>query len=70
MVLDRHLLNSSAVPWSISPDHAHPDHSIKLLRQSLMSQPDLTIEGINKKTMRALGFGTEHVGVDLDQLVE
>ena len=45
-------------------------HCIDLLRQSLMCQPDTTIEVVNKTLGGVTGFGTEHRCRDWRQLVE
>lgn len=51
-----------------SPPHFR--HCIDLLRQSLMCQPDMTIETKNETIGGVTGFGTEHVCKDWDALVK
>jgi hypothetical protein len=48
----------------------HIRHCIDLLRQSLMCQPDLTIELKNDELGGVTGFGTEHQCVDWQQLLD
>lgn len=55
-------------PFMSSP--AHIRHCIDLLRQSLMCQPDTTIEVKDKEIGGVTGFGTEHQCREWDQLIE
>lgn len=50
-----------------SPPHVR--HCIDLLRQSLMCNPDVTIEVKNETVAGVTGFSTKHVCKDWDQLV-
>ncbi|KAJ8064634.1 hypothetical protein OCU04_006960 [Sclerotinia nivalis] len=49
-------------------DLSHMRHCIDLLRQSLMCQPDLTIERKNEELGGVTGFGTEHQCKNWEQL--
>lgn len=51
-----------------SPPHIR--HCIDLLRQSLMCQPDTTVELKNEEIGGVTGFGTEHQCKDWDQLIK
>jgi len=48
----------------------HIRHCIDLLRQSLMCQPDLTVEVKDEELGGVTGFGTEHQCVDWPQLLD
>lgn len=47
----------------------HVGHCIDLIRQSLMCQPDMTIEVKDEKLGGVTGFGTRHVCRAWDRLV-
>jgi len=55
------------LPMMYSPPHIR--HCIDLLRQTLICQPDTTIEIKNKDIGGVTGFGTEHQCRDWEQLV-
>ena len=48
----------------------HTRHCIDLMRQSLMCQPDLTIERKDEELGGVTGFGTEHQCIDWQQLLD
>lgn len=48
---------------------AHIRHCIDLLRQTLMCQPDTTVEVKDEAVGGVKGFGTEHQCKDWNQLV-
>ncbi len=51
-----------------SPPHIR--HCIDLIRQSLMCQPDTTIELKDEEVGGVTGFGTEHQCKDWEQLIQ
>ena len=54
----------------VSYNQWHITHCIELLRQSLMCRPDLTLEVKNKTLGGVTGFGTGHVCLDWEQLLD
>ena len=50
------------------PKPVHVRHCIELLRNSIMCQPDLTVEVKNEELGGVTGFGTEHQCKDWDGL--
>ncbi|KAH6675787.1 hypothetical protein B0J14DRAFT_372239 [Halenospora varia] len=54
------------IPFMASPPHIR--HCIDLLRNSLMCQPDLTVEAKDMKKGGVTGFGTEHTCKSWNQL--
>ncbi|KAH8676551.1 hypothetical protein BGZ60DRAFT_259733 [Tricladium varicosporioides] len=56
------------IPFMASPSHIR--HCIDLLRNSLMCQPDLTVEVKDMKKGGVTGFGTEHTCKSWNQLNE
>ena len=48
----------------------HVRHCIDLLRQSLMCQPDLTVEVKDNAVGGVRGFGTQHICADWQELVD
>lgn len=61
-------INESDLPEMISPPHIR--HCIDLIRQSLMCNPDTTVEVKNATTGGVNGFGIEHQCKDWNQLVD
>lgn len=61
-------LDPEELPMMASPPHIR--HCIDLIRQSLMCQPDLTVEVKNVSLGGVTGFGTTHLCRSWDQLVE
>ena len=55
------------LPMMSSPPHVR--HCIDLIRNSLICQPDTTVEIKDKEIGGVTGFGTEHQCRDWDQLV-
>lgn len=47
----------------------HIRHCIDLLRQSIMCQPDLTVEKVDPTISASKGFGVTHVCKDYSQLL-
>ncbi|KAK1759951.1 hypothetical protein QBC47DRAFT_438289 [Echria macrotheca] len=60
-------LNASSLPMMISPPHVR--HCIDLLRQSLMCNPDLTVEVKDEVAGGVHGFGEEHRCIDWSALM-
>ena len=56
------------MPMMASPPHIR--HCIDLLRQTLMCQPDITVELKNEELGGVTGFGTEHQCKDWGQLMQ
>jgi len=56
------------MPMMASPPHIR--HCIDLIRQSLMCQPDTTIELKDEEVGGVTGFGTEHQCKDWEQLIQ
>ena len=61
-------INEDELPLMSSP--AHIRHCIDLLRNTLMCQPDVTIEFKDDSIGGVRGFGTEHQCKDWHQLVD
>ena len=49
---------------------SHVRHCIDFLRQSLMCQPDLTVEVVDPAIKASRGFGVEHQCKDFSQLLD
>jgi len=61
-------MNESDLPMMISPPHVR--HCIDLLRQSLMCNPDLTMEEKDEEAGGVHGFGVQHRCKRWDELIE
>lgn len=62
-----HKIADEDLPFMSSPPHIR--HCIDLIRQSLMCQPDLTVELKEEELGGVRGFGTEHQCRDWDSLL-
>ncbi|KAF2233441.1 hypothetical protein EV356DRAFT_448274 [Viridothelium virens] len=62
-----HQISEEDIPFMSSPPHIR--HCIDLIRQSLMCQPDLTVELKEKELGGVTGFGTEHQCRDWGELL-
>ncbi|KAG6999525.1 hypothetical protein G7Y79_00034g069480 [Physcia stellaris] len=60
-------VDDSEIPMMYSP--AHIRHCIDLIRQSLMCQPDLTVEVKDPEIGGVTGFGTQHQCKDWGELI-
>ncbi|KAF1998764.1 hypothetical protein P154DRAFT_438550, partial [Amniculicola lignicola CBS 123094] len=67
-VLAGRAMTGAEMPHHAAPHHVR--HCIDLLRQALMCQPDLTVEINNDALGGVTGFGTEHVCVHWEELVD
>ena len=66
--MDGRRLSDEDIPMMSSPVHIR--HCIDLIRQTLMCQPDTTIEVKDEDQGGVTGFGTEHKCRDWRQLLE
>lgn len=66
--LDGRKMEEGDLPFMSSPPHIR--HCIDLLRQSLMCQPDTTIEVKDEELGGVTGFGTIHRCRDWKQLMD
>ena len=61
-------INESVLPLMASTSHVR--HCIDLLRQSLMCQPDLTVEYKDELAGGVHGFGTRHMCSNWEKLLK
>ncbi|KAM0802769.1 hypothetical protein BDR22DRAFT_93856 [Usnea florida] len=62
------VFDPDSLPFHSTPPHV--GHCVDLIRNALVCRPDTTLEFKDKELGGVTGFGTEHVCVDWNQLVE